>query len=128
MKLFIVLTALMLVGCSSYLSPEETVNRNVVACMEGDASTRWALLSKGAQEKMLKKNPKHKILDRFSKEAWMYKIIQSWETEIIEEKENSVKLKFKYKYQDPHSLSKKVVNASDDITLVKEEGLWKISD
>ena len=128
MKYLLILTALFISGCSSYMTPEETVDRNVIASQEGDAETKWNLLSANARKKLLKKNSKDKILERFRKEAWMYKIIQSWNSEILEEDETSVKLKFNYKYQDPHSLSKKVIEATDNIRLVKEDGLWKIDE
>lgn len=126
LELFLTLIIILITSCSTSLTPTETLDRSIVASQKGDAETRWELSSQKTREKLLKNKSKDEVLENFRKEVFMYKLIKSWETEIVEQSENQVKMKMNYKFFDPHS--KKVIDESTDVTLVKEAGLWKIED
>ncbi|MCH2207730.1 MAG: hypothetical protein MK132_17890 [Lentisphaerales bacterium] len=124
--LYTFVLVLLTYACNSYLTPEETVAKSILACQEGDADTRWELTDKASREKLLKDKTEDEILKRFEYEAFMYKLIKSWETEVIEQSDSKITMKMKYKFYDPHS--KKVKDKETDIILHLEEGRWKIEE
>ncbi|MCM8529347.1 MAG: hypothetical protein NE327_22685 [Lentisphaeraceae bacterium] len=126
MKLLIVITLFLLTACSSYVSPEETVAQSIEAAKEGDAEKRWELSSKASREKLLKEKTKEEVLNNFKNEAFMYKLIRSWKTETVSQSEDKVTLNLHYKFFDPHS--KRELDETSKIKLVKEDGLWRIED
>lgn len=126
LTLSLLLTILFLSSCTSVLTPKETLDKSIKASQEGDAETRWELSSQKTREKLMQGKTKEEVLENFRKGAFYYKFIKSWESEITEQTENQVKMKMKYKFFDPHS--KKVIDQSTDVNLVKEEGVWRIDD
>lgn len=126
MNKLLTILLLLLSGCVHDLTPEETVAKSIIASQEGDADTRWELTNKASQEKLLKENTKEEILKRFEQEAFMYKLIKSWETETVEQTALKISMKLKYKFYDPHS--KKIKDEETDVILHKEDGMWKIED
>lgn len=126
MRALILISLLFFCGCTSYLTPEETVAKSIIACQKGDAKTRWYLTDKASKEKLLKDKSKDEVLKRFEHEAFMYKLIKSWETETVKQTDNKVDMKLRYKFYDPHS--KKIKDEETDVVLHLENGLWKIED
>lgn len=126
MKFFSILILLILTSCSSYLSPEETIAKSIEAAKEGDAEKRWELSSKASKEKLLKEKSKEEVLNSFKNEAFMYRLIRSWKTETVSQTGDKMTAKLHYKFFDPHS--KKELDETSDIKLVKEEGFWRIED
>lgn len=126
MKYLLPLILFILSSCNSYLTPEETVNRSMIACQKGDADTRWELTDKASKKKLLKDKTEAEVLKRFKQEAFMYQFVKSWETEIIEQTASKISMKMKYKFLDPHS--KRIKNKETDVVLHLEEGRWKIED
>lgn len=125
MKIFLLTLGLFISSCvQQQYSPEELISVNIKAAQEEDAQTRWTLSSKAAQQKMLEKSTKEEVFKKLKYEAFMYKLIKSWETEIISQSEDKASVLWKYKMFDPHS--NKIISDKSTINLVKEDGLWKI--
>ena len=123
-KILLFLTFL-IAGCAQQqYSPEELISANIKAAQEEDAETRWSFASKATQQKMLEKSSKEKVFEKLRYEAFMYKLIKSWETEILSQTEDKASVLWKYKMFDPHS--NKIISDKSTIKLVKEDGFWKI--
>lgn len=126
MKTLFATLLILFTGCAHQYSPEELIVENLKAAQNEDADARWEFSSKAAQKKMLEKNTKEEILKKFKYEAFMYKLIKSWETEVLEQSEDRATVKLTYKMLDPHS--NKIITDKTDVKLVKEEGNWRIED
>ena len=122
--ILLILTFFLASCAQQQYSPEEVISANIKAAQEEDAETRWNLASKATQQKMLEKSTKAKVFEKLKYEAFMYKLIKSWETEIISQSEDKASVLWKYKMFDPHS--NKIISDKSTIKLVKEEGFWKI--
>ena len=123
-KILLFLTFL-IAGCAQpQYSPEELISANIKAAQEEDAEARWSFASKATQQKMLEKSSKEKVFEKLRYEAFMYKLIKSWETEILSQTEDKASVLWKYKMFDPHS--NKIISDKSTIKLVKEDGFWKI--
>lgn len=126
MKALFITLIILLAGCAHNYSPEELVVENLKAAQNEDAESRWEFSSKAAQEKLLKKSTKVEIFKKLRHEAFMYKLIKSWNTEVLEQSEDKATVKLTYKMLDPHS--NRIMTDKTDIKLVKEEGQWRIDD
>ena len=126
MRIILAISFILLSSCTSYLSPQETIAKSIEAAKEGDVEKRWELTSKASKEKLLEKKSKEEVLKNFKNEAFMYKLIRSWRTETLSQSENKVTLNLHYKFFDPHS--KRELDETSKIKLVKEEGFWRIED
>ena len=125
MNKFLVLLVFLLASCATKpLSPTELVDKSMTAAKEGDAETRWEIASKSSKEKMLKGKTKEQALKDLKGEAFMYQFVKSWKSTIVHQTEDKASIRIDYKFYDPHS--KKVIDQKSDLTLVKEEGIWKV--
>ena len=125
MKIFLLVLATFLAGCAQQqYSPEELISANIKAAQEGDAESRWNFSSKASQQKMIEKSSKEEVLKKLQSQALYYKMIKSWETEILSQSDNKAKVLLTYKMFDPHS--NKIITDKTNIDLIKEDGFWKI--
>lgn len=126
MKALFLTLIILLAGCAHQYSPEELIDANLKAAQEEDAESRWEFSSKAAQKKMLKNGTKEEALKKFRYEAFMYKLIKSWQTKVLEQSEDKATVLLTYKMLDPHS--NKIISDKTDVKLVKEDGQWRIDD
>ncbi len=126
MKIFLLTLAVVLAGCAQpQYSPAELISANIKAAQAEDAESRWEFSSASAQKKLLEKyKTKEEVFKKLKYEAFMYKLIKSWESNIISQTEDKAAVLWTYKMFDPHS--NKIISDKNTIKLVKEKGFWKI--
>jgi len=126
MRTFLVILGLLLAGCAQQqYSPEELISANIKAAQVEDAESRWEFSSEAAKKKLLEKyKTKEEVFKKLKYEAFMYKLIKSWETVVLSQTEDKASVQLNYKMFDPHS--NKIISDKSVIKLVKEKGFWKI--